>query len=625
MPNISYETQLSFDLAAIPEERPNSLPALQQPVAINDLKFHTSNAPWLSSTAESIVNRICQLEKINEIYREASRSQSICQGARSLMDETLYSLGINYAVSEQDLSRIPKSGPVVVVANHPFGFVDGMIIASLLLSLRSDVKLMANSLLGQIQELRELLIQVNPFGNKDATNQNVMPLRKALRWITDGGMIATFPAGEVSHFQLRNFGISDPQWSTTIGSIIRITKASVLPIYFDGCNGALFQTLGLVHPRLRTAMLPREFLNKRGRTIQIKIGNVVSWKKLADCSSDHQITEYLRARTYMLKNRVTASTDSQVRPLSAPYSGDSLQSEINRLSKEQLLVESRDYEVYYANAVQIPHLLHEIGRLREITFRAVGEGTGKPIDLDKFDRHYIHMFIWAKERKELVGAYRLGKTDEILSAYGRAGLYTNTLFRYKIGLMEQISPALELGRSFVRQEYQKSHSSLMLLWKGIGQFVVRNPRYRYLFGPVSITNDYQEISRQLMVAFLKENSYLNDLAKYVRPRNPFRSPKMARLVDYGENFIINDMDEVTSLISDIENKQEGIPILLKQYLRLGGKLLGFNVDRKFSNVLDGLILVDLMRANQDSLEKYFTKDGLQSFFDYQSRNLAKAS
>ena len=622
MPNTSHETQMPFDLAAISEPRP----VQKQVVALPDeLKTHTGHKAWLTSTAASIVSRICQIEKVNDVYREVSDSRSTSHSARSLMDDTLYSLGINYEVSEPDLARIPKSGPVVVVANHPFGFIDGMIMTSLLLSVRPDVKVMANSLLGQIHELREALIQVNPFGNRVAKTQNVQPLRQSLRWIADGGMVATFPAGEVSHFQLRNLGISDPQWSTTIGRIVRITKASVLPIYFDGCNGALFQTLGLVHSRLRTAMLPREFLNKRGSTIRIKIGNVVSWKKLAECSSDHQITDYLRGRTYMLKNRATDRMDSQVRPLCAPDLGDSLQSEIDQLPKEKRLVETRDFEVYYANADQIPHILHEIGRAREVTFRAVGEGTGKAIDLDKFDRYYIQMFIWAKEKRELVGAYRLGKTDEILSTYGKAGLYTNTLFKYRFGLMEQINPALEMGRSFVRQEYQKSHSSLMLLWKGIGQFVVRNPRYRYLFGPVSITNDYQEISRQLMVAFLKENSYRNDLAKYVRPRNPFRSPKMARLVDYGDNFMINDMDEVTSLISDIETKQEGIPILLKQYLRLGGKLLGFNVDRKFSNVLDGLILVDLMRANQDSLEKYFTKQGLQSVIEYQSRNLAKAS
>ena len=264
--------------------------------------------------------------------------------------------------------------------------------------------------------------------------------------------------------------------------------------------------------------------------------------------------------------------------------------------------------VYLAAASEIPAVLAEIGRLREITFRAAGEGTGKSTDLDRFDAHYLHLFVWSEKNQEVAGAYRLATTDSAK----RHGLYTATLFHYGDEFLDCIGPALELGRSFVQPRYQRSFSPLLLLWKGIGKFVAQNPRYKALFGPVSISNRYQSISRQLMVSFLERTALLKDWARLVSVPSPFTAPRSSQLPQAGF-----DIEDLSDVVSDIEPARSGVPILLRQYLKLGGKLLGFKVDANFSNALDGLILVDLTKTDPKLLERYLGKSESAAFLAHQ--------
>lgn len=287
--------------------------------------------------------------------------------------------------------------------------------------------------------------------------------------------------------------------------------------------------------------------------------------------------------------------------------------------RNQLLLKSGDYAVVLAEARQIPHVLREIGRLREITFRHSGEGTGNAIDLDRYDGYYLHLFVWHQQKHEVVGAYRLGKTDEIVSKFGTGGLYTHSLFRYRCVLLDLVGPALELGRSFVRPEYQKSYSPLLLLWKGIGQFLVQHPHYKSLFGTVSIPNDYQRSSRRLMISYLQTNCYLPNLARLVKARTPARGRWLSPWGERSISHLIRDIDDVSSLVADIETTHKGIPALLRHYVKLGGRLLGFNVDRRFSHVLDGLILIDLTLTDARTLERYMGKDGAAAFFAHHGR------
>jgi putative hemolysin len=254
--------------------------------------------------------------------------------------------------------------------------------------------------------------------------------------------------------------------------------------------------------------------------------------------------------------------------------------------------------------------------LREATFRQVGEGTRKPIDLDRFDDYYWHLFVWNREAGQVAGAYRLGPSDEILARFGPKGFYTSQLFQWKRSFLDRIIPALELGRSFVRPEYQKTYAPLLLLWKGIGQYLLRTPQYKLLFGPVSISNGYTTASRQLMVKFLSAYRQSPELTPLVRARNPFRqraSQPSAKLADELIGATVWGIEELSALIADVETDRKGVPVLLKQYLKLGGELVAFNIDRRFSDALDGLIVVDLRKTDARVLERYMGKAGAAQF------------
>jgi putative hemolysin len=306
-----------------------------------------------------------------------------------------------------------------------------------------------------------------------------------------------------------------------------------------------------------------------------------------------------------------------------PVDSALLEEEIAALPGDSLLVESDQDQVHVAAAGRIPNLLREIGRLREVTFREVGEGTGRAIDLDRFDEHYLHLFVWNRRERALVGAYRLGLTDRLLEQGGVSALYTSTLFKYRRCLFEAMGPAIEMGRSWVRPEYQKSYQGLLLLWKGIGQFAVRHPRYATMFGPVSISADYGSASQRLIVSFLEQNRYVHRWSEWVRPRTPHRGDR--RAARRTPRLALGDLDDVSAFIAEIEADQKGVPVLLKQYLKLGGRLLGFNVDPAFGDVLDVLILVDLRLTEPRILARYMGREGAEAFLDHQRRHASRAS
>jgi putative hemolysin len=289
-----------------------------------------------------------------------------------------------------------------------------------------------------------------------------------------------------------------------------------------------------------------------------------------------------------------------------------LRAEIEALSTSQRLVDSSGFQVYCAGASQIRGVLREIGRLRELTFRAVGEGTGRCADIDMFDAHYLHLFVWDARRRAIAGAYRLGLVDEILARHGQRGLYTRSLFRYGPALLDMLNPAIELGRSFVRAEYQRSFAPLMLLWCGIGRLIARSPRYAILFGPVSISGRYAPKSRRLMVDYLSRCRADAHLAAQVEPRRPFRDT-IATLAPDVDEPMPDTIDELSRRVAQIEPDGKGVPVLLRHYLRLGGRLLSFSVDPRFGNTLDGLIMVDVRQVAPAVLERYMGEAGSAAF------------
>jgi putative hemolysin len=563
------------------------------------------------------------LDRLRDLYQKARKPDD-----RPILENLLNELQVRYEVDPEDLAGIPKTGPVVVVANHPFGMLEGAILGTMLPHVRPDVKIMANYLLAGLPEIEDRCIFVDPFKGQGSVGVNSRALRKAIRWLKSGGLLVVFPAGEVSHWKLLSGEVADPEWSDTVARLARMTGSAVVPVFFKGTNSVPFHLLGMLHPRLRTLRLPVELLNKTGHNVEVRIGTPVPHRAITGIITDRDATYYLRWRTYLLARRgepelrlvprVIRSVvpKKPLEPIVAEMPREALIDDIRNLHAEQCLEDGSEYAVYLAPAERLPNVLRELGRLREIAFRQVGEGTGRSTDLDCFDTYYLHLFVWNKARQELVGAYRIGSTQEILALFGPKGLYTSTLFHYAAEFFNRIGPALELGRSFIRPEYQRQYPPLLLLWKGLGAYVAGNPETPVLFGAVSISNEYNPASRRLLAQFLELHRREEDLARLIRPRRPFR-PALDRALDARViSSLLPDLDSLSVPISDMEADGKGLPILLKQYVKLGGKLLGFNVDPDFSEALDGLVLVDLRDTDPAVLQRYMKSEGVATFRKY---------
>jgi putative hemolysin len=583
------------------------------------LDFPALHPAWRQPVraAAGALSHVFQLNRLNQLYGEF---RALDDG-RSFAERVLEFLGVKTELLAEEIAALPRSGPVVVVANHPFGGIEGMVLAKIFQDLRPDMRVLANSLLARVPECRDFMFFVNPFGGPVAARENIGALKQTLRWLQQGGLLVTFPAGEVARLDLRAGRVEEAPWNVNIARIVRKTRASVVPVFIAGENGPLFHAAGLLHPRLRTALLPQEFLNKRNTTIQVRLGKPVAFEKLERFADDAQMIQYLRVKTATLAHRgakfsavakpVPARSkpwEKTAEPIAPAASPAALRRDIAALDAGCTLLQQDQFRVICAGAQQLPAVLPELGRLRELTFRAVGEGTGRARDLDRFDVFYRHLFLWDEEAGVIVGAYRLGPTDEIVPRYGLRGLYTNTLFQFRQPLVQYLTPALELGRSFVRLEYQRGYLPLLLLWKGVCQFVARNPRYRHLFGPVSISNDYRSVSRHLIAQSFPRTP---ELARWVSARRPLRAGFGATLPPLPAE-LAGDVQTLAELIEDIENGR-GLPVLLRQYLKLGGEVLAFNVDTAFNETLDALVVVDLLRADAAVVTRYMGAENLKHF------------
>ncbi|MGA7753076.1 MAG: GNAT family N-acyltransferase [Candidatus Sulfotelmatobacter sp.] len=566
-----------------------------------------------------MAGRFAPVDKVRDLYRRVQRSP---EGFR--LEGLLAEMRVDLRVNPADRSRIPAAGPVVVMANHPYGVLDGAILTVLLTRVRPDVKVLTNFVLSDIPELQKHCIFVDAFQTDRPADSNRKALREAFAWLQQGGMLAIFPAGEVAHWRMPAGQIADPAWNDTAVRLIRRTRATALPVYFCGHNSVGFQLLGMIHPRLRSAFLLQEFLQQEGKDVEVRIGSAIPADVIDSVTDDREAIDYLRWRTYLLarrrkteiswplglRSRLVSKIQQPVAVLPQP---ELLQQEIESLPVDRCLAENGEFAVYHATAQEIPNLLLEVGRVRELTFRRAGEGTGKSRDLDSFDDYYGHVLLWSKTKRELVGGYRAGNTSEILAQRGVSGLYTSTLFRYDVNLFQKLGPALELGRSFVRPDYQRQYAPLLLLWKGIARLVAAHPEIPVLFGAVSISNDYNEASREMIYRFFEARMMEDDLAGLIEPRRPFRPGFLRRSDCRNMCRALRDLDELSQPITDIEADGKGLPILLRQYAKIGGKLLGFNVDRKFSNVLDGLVVVDLRQTESAVLERYMGREAAVNF------------
>jgi putative hemolysin len=510
-----------------------------------------------------------------------------------------------------DLERIPSRGPALVAADHPTGAMEGVLLLAMLLRIRTDVKVLANRWLARLPAFEQLVIPVDVFGE-----HNTQALREALRHLRGGGMLLAFPAGEVARGRWLSRRPQEGRWQRSFAGLQRLADAPVVPVHVDARGPGWIERLGALHPLLRTALLPRALLHQRGGPVAVRCGHSIAPSQLERFGHDDRArADYLRLRTEILARRVsnTAPVAPAPRPLQSPLAvrGDvaQLSAEIAQLGADNLLLTANGMQVFCVRAKEAPAVLLEIGRLRELTFRGVGEGSGAERDLDRFDASYRHLFVWDAAAHEIVGSYRLGLSDELLAAGGDDALYTAGFYTFAQKFWQRLSPALELGRSFVQPRYQKGFAPLLLLWRGIGAFVTRNPRYRNLFGTVSISADHHATSVRLMVDYLRSHCLATDLAPLVRSKKPWAAaPHEQRSLRWLPQQIA-ELHDVSAMVRELEVHRAGVPVLLEQYLKLGAKLLGVNVDPAFQTI-DALVVVDLLSAPSHLQQRYLGPDGM---------------
>ncbi|SDQ00158.1 Acyltransferase [Mucilaginibacter sp. OK268] len=555
----------------------------------------------------ALLMELMKINQVNELFAQAQPKEG-----PEFVDAILEGCGIDIEFDERELRNIPKTGAFVAIANHPYGGIEGMVLLKILCMVRPDAKLMANFLLKKIPNLSDYFIAVNPFENVEHSS-SISGLKNTLELLNNGTPIGIFPAGEVSTFKVEQKQVTDRLWHPVVGKIIAKAKVPVVPIYFHGNNGLLFNLLSLIHPALRTAKLPSELFNKHGHTIKLRIGKPINVEDIPDHNNSAKLLNFLRARTYALgtgleeeKKLFSPRNLFKIKRLPeavAPEIDSAiLDKEIEPLRENYKVWTEKNYEVFIAPTSVIPNVIREVGRLREITFREVGEGTNKAIDLDEYDIYYHHLFIWDFEAKMIVGAYRIGLGDEIFYSVGKNGFYITELFKLKTQFTPVLRKSLELGRSWIRKEYQTKPLPLFLLWKGILKFLIDNPRYRYLIGPVSISNSFSKFSKSLIVDYINRNHFDHEMAQYVKPRKKFK-------VDFAKidtDLLMAGEDTfkgLDNLISEVETRNMKVPVLLRQYIALNAKIISFNIDPKFADCLDGFLVLDLEKVPQDILEK----------------------
>ncbi len=543
-----------------------------------------------------ILLKVLRISKLNEIYNKHKNKKDI-----SFLNAILDEVQIQFEIPEEDLKRIPKDGAFISVSNHPLGGIDGILLLKLLAEKRPDYKIMANFLLHKIVPLKPYLMPVNPFEDRKDAQSSVAGIKSALQHLKDGYPLGIFPAGEVSTYKDGKL-IVDKPWEEGAIKLIHRAKVPIIPIYFHAKNSRLFYLISKISSTFRTAKLPSELLTQSSRVIKVRIGKPISVKAQEEHNSIDDFHAFIRKKTYMLANPFHEDNSliktpnlklpKQPKEIIAPVTTEKMLFEVEKLREtDSRLLESKNYEVFFAASEQIPSILREIGRLREITFRAVGEGTNNAIDLDDYDNFYHHMFLWDSTKNLVIGAYRMGLGLDIYKKYGIDGFYINTLFRLEPELYSMMEQTIEMGRAFIVKDYQQKPMPLFLLWKGIVHVTLRYPQYKYLMGGVSISNQFSNFSKSLMIEFMKSHYYDPYLAQYIHPKKEYK----VKLNDADKDFVFDaskaDMVKFDKIIDEIEPGSLRMPVLLKKYVKQNARLVAFNVDPKFNNAVDGLMYI----------------------------------
>jgi putative hemolysin len=547
-----------------------------------------------------LLMKVLKISTLNKIYNRNKHLEHV-----NFLNAILEDFQIKFEIPEEDLKRLPKDGAYITVSNHPLGGIDGILLLKLMLEQRKDFKIIANFLLHRITPLKPYIMPVNPFEDRKDVKSSIAGFKNAILHLREGHPLGIFPAGEVSTYRDGKLVVDKP-WEEAAMKLIKKAEVPIVPIYFHAKNSKLFYKLSKISDTFRTAKLPSELLTQKRRTIKVRIGKPIAVKDQNEYETLEGFSEFIRKKTYMLSNafedkskildNISSSLKTPKPPknIVTPVDIAIMLQEVELLRKDNSrLLESKNYEVFLADAKKIPNILREIGRLREITFREVGEGTNEAIDLDTFDNYYHHMFLWDSQKQIIAGAYRMGLGSKIFANHGINGFYLQDLFRFEPELYKMMSESIEMGRAFIIKEYQQKPMPLFLLWKGIVHTTLRYPEHNYLIGGVSISNQFSNFSKSLMIEFMKSHYYDPYIAQYVRPKKEFK----VKLKDADKDFVFDeteaDLNKFDKIIDEVEPGALRLPVLLKKYIKQNARLVAFNVDPLFNNAVDGLMYIKI--------------------------------
>jgi len=565
------------------------------------------------------------LIQFSKRYKSNSLAPDKPQGI-NFIDSALNELKIKYHIGDDDLKRLPEKGPFITVSNHPLGGLDALIVLKIISSKRPDYKFLDAELYNKVKSLSDSLIEVKGSGGNNENSLKVSDIKHAFKYLSNGGAFGIFPAGKTSLYNWSSNSIIDRIWDETTLKLIKKAKVPIIPVFIQGNYRWLLHIIGGINPLFRSMRIPSELINPRTSFFNVRIGNPIQVTEQEEFVGISRFGRYLRSKTYALgsslevkrffKYKLNWRINKPEKIIDA-ISPVLIKKEMEQIKKEYLLFESGDFQVFCVPSMEIPNVLLEIGRLREITFRKIGEGTNKNMDIDEFDLYYNQLIVWDSKNKKISGAYRVGIGKDIVNQYGLNGFYIQTLFKIKPGFVPILAESIELGRSFIVEEYQRRPLSLFLLWKGILYFLLKHKEYRYLIGPASISNAFSKFSKGLIVSFFKKNFFNDEIAKLLSPRRKFRIHRTRNIDQSLFLDIAKDIGKLDKFVFEIENEQ-GVPVLLKKYIKLNAKLIGFNVDPKFNNSLDGLIFLDIFDIPFNilkTLSKEIQDDSILERFD----------
>lgn len=535
-----------------------------------------------------------------KIVHEDSINQFLSQNAHlkgfEFVDAVLDYFDFDYAVSSNDLQNIPTSGKVVIIANHPLGGLDALCLLRLIGQIRKDVKIVANDFLAGFDALNSLIITIDNYKLK----QSKSDIKKIYEALNNEEALIIFPAGEVSRATPK--GIKDPAWNKGFLNFAQNTNAPILPIFLDAKNSKTFYTISVINKTFSTLLLSHEMFNKKSKRINIKVGQIIPNENITPKGIDKKfLLNLYRKHLYALKKGKKSFFETQS-AIAHPVSRIDL---LNELKKSKLIGQTSDgKKIYLYDYTEDSIVLKELGRLREISFRKVGEGVNKKRDTDKYDIYYQHIILWDENELEIVGSYRIGNSDFIFKNIGVKGFYSNALFQYNEEFTPYLKDSIELGRSFVQPKYWGTRA-LDYLWFGIGAYIKNNPNIKYMFGPVSISTTFPTVAKDMMIFYY--NHYYGSKDNLIEAKTPYQYSN--NLSEIKELFDLNDKKkDFKFLKSTLSNIGVSIPTLYKQYSEIaiddGVKFLGFNVDNSFGDCIDGFILVEVAKIKDSARQRY---------------------